>query len=162
LAVVKRHYAVHVTGSGLERLAYELSRDEVARQEKALDELRARTGTLLAASAIVASFLGSRAVAANGRAWLTILGFVAFVVSIGAAAYVIAPKPGLTFTFRGGVLLREGEGVPLNEVERRLAHWLDEYYDANQNIVERLYIGFRIATWAVLAEAMLWLLKLAL
>ncbi len=47
-------------------------------------------------------------------------------------------------------------------MERRLAYWLDAYYDSNQNIVERLYIAFRIATWAVLAEAMLWLLKLAL
>jgi len=47
-------------------------------------------------------------------------------------------------------------------VQRRLAHWLDGYYDSNQDIIERLYTGFRIATGAVLAEAMLWLLKLAL
>ena len=124
--------------------------------------MRARTGTLLAASAIVASFLGSRAVAAHGRTWLTILGFVAFVVSIAAAAYVLLPKGDLKFTLRGGVLLREQEDVPIKEVERRLAYWLDDYYDSNQDVVERLYKGFRVATAAMLVEAILWLLKLAL
>jgi hypothetical protein len=148
--------------NGVERLAYELSMDEVRRQEKALDELRARTGTLLTASSIVASFLGSSAVVRHGHVLLTVLGFAGFAVSIAASAYVLLPKQGLNFTLRGSVLLREEEDVPLAEVHRRLASWLDGYYDTNQDTMERLYSAFRVATVAVLAEAMLWLLKLAL
>jgi hypothetical protein len=150
-----------MSSNGIERIAFELSLDELVRQEKTLDELRARTGTLLTASAIVASFLGGRAVAAPGHAWLTALGFAAFAASLATAAYVLAPHRGLIFTLRGGVLLREEQDVPVPEVHRRLAFWLDGYYDSNQDIIERLYIAFRAATAAVLAEAMLWLLKLA-
>jgi hypothetical protein len=148
--------------NGVERLAYELSMDEVRRQERALDELRARTGTLLTASSIVASFLGSSAVLHHGRVLLTALGFAAFAVSIAASAYVLMPKKGLNFTLRGSVLLREDEDVPLAELHRRLAYWLDGYYDSNQDTIERLYSVFRVASVAVLVEAMMWLLKLAL
>jgi hypothetical protein len=111
---------------GVERLAYELSSDAVTRQEKALDELRARTGTLLTASAIVASFLGSSAVMRHGHVLLTVLGFAAFAVSIAASAYVLMPKRGMIFTFRGSVLLRVDD-VPFAELHRRLAYWLDGY-----------------------------------
>jgi len=98
-----------VPSETVERLAYELSFDQVVRQERALDELRARTGTLLTASAVVASFLGSRAVSIGGHAWLTALGFAAFATSISAASYVLLPKRGLVFSLKGGVLLREGQ-----------------------------------------------------
>jgi hypothetical protein len=72
------------------------------------------------------------------------------------------PKKGLNFTLRGSVLLREDEDVPLAELHRRLAYWLDGYYDSNQDTIERLYSVFRVASVAVLVEAMMWLLKLAL
>jgi len=62
-----------VSRETVERLAFELSHDQIVRQERALDELRARTGTLLTASAVVASFLGSRAVGIGGYTWLTAL-----------------------------------------------------------------------------------------
>jgi hypothetical protein len=148
--------------TGVERLAYDLSVDEVRRQERALDELRARTGTVLTASSIVASFLGSSAVLRHGHVLLTALGFAAFAVSIAASAYVLLPKKGLIFTFRGSALLREEESVPLAELHRRISYWLDDYYDANQDTIERLYGAFRVATFAVLIEAMMWLFKLAL
>jgi len=59
-------------------------------------------------------------------------------------------------------VLRDEEDRPLAELHRRLAYWLDGYYDSNQDTIERLYSAFRVATVAVLTEAMLWLLKLAL
>jgi hypothetical protein len=45
----------------LERLAFDLSLRALERQERVVEELRARTGTLLAAGALVASLLGIRA-----------------------------------------------------------------------------------------------------
>jgi hypothetical protein len=91
-----------------------------------MNELRARTGTLLAASSIVASFLGSRA-SDQGSGTLTLLALVAFVVPVAACIYVLAPKDNLIFALRGSVLFEaeydEPGGVP--ETYRRLAYWLE-------------------------------------
>jgi hypothetical protein len=46
----------------LQELSYALSLRSLDQQEKALEELRNRTGTLLAATSLVASFLGARAI----------------------------------------------------------------------------------------------------
>jgi hypothetical protein len=48
------------------RFAYELSLGALSQQESTLTELRARTGALLTASSIVASFLGAAAITASG------------------------------------------------------------------------------------------------
>jgi hypothetical protein len=53
----------------LVELAYELSLRNLGQQEAALNELRARTRTVLTASAVVASFLGATAVARSGHGW---------------------------------------------------------------------------------------------
>jgi len=75
----------------LEQLAYELARDALAQQDKTLDELRARTGTLLAAASLVASFLGARAVDRGGFDWLNVLALVAFTSSALLSVYVLFP-----------------------------------------------------------------------
>jgi hypothetical protein len=66
----------------IEQLSYDLARGALAEQDRAIDELRARTGTLLAASSIVASFLGGRALDAHGFNWESIVALGCF----GAAA----------------------------------------------------------------------------
>ena len=45
----------------LQELGYVLARQALARQETMLEDLRTRTGTLLTATALVATFLGARA-----------------------------------------------------------------------------------------------------
>jgi hypothetical protein len=47
--------------SDLERIAYESAVRALDKQETVLEELRARTGVLLAASSLAASLLGGRA-----------------------------------------------------------------------------------------------------
>jgi hypothetical protein len=47
--------------SDLERIAYESAVRALDKQEKVLEELRARTGVLLAASSLAASLLAGRA-----------------------------------------------------------------------------------------------------
>src|SRR5215217_2623343 len=103
------------------------------RQERVMDELRARTGTLLAASSIAASFLGAQA-AAQHTGVLTFLAVGAFVISVGAATYVVLPKPNLVFALRGSALFEEEfeQGLPLDETHRRLAYWLEDFHTKNQ------------------------------
>lgn len=150
--------------AGLRQLAYELSLRTLGQQEGVLNELRSRTGTLLAASSLVASFLGARAIASGGAKWLTALALFAFAVSIFASVYVLLPKSELIFAVRGSVLFEQEVTDPggLAETHRRLAYWLEEYHDANQPTIERLFSLYRVATLAGLAEVVLWSIELSL
>ena len=132
------------------------------RQERVMDELRARTGTLLAASSIAASFLGAQA-ARDHTGVLTFLAVGAFVISVAAATYVLLPKSNLVFALRGTVLFEEEfqQGVPLDETHRRLAYWLEEFHAQNQLVIDRLVSLFRVATLAVLLQVVLWVVEIA-
>ena len=76
----------------LEDLAYALSLRALEQQERVLEELRARTGVLLAATALVASFLGGRALSSAASPWFTLPGVAAATASILLAVYLLAPK----------------------------------------------------------------------
>ena len=151
-------------GEGLERLAYELSLQALGQQEGALNELRARTGILIAATSIVASFLGARAAEAGSRAWLNVLALAAFAVSILASSYVLLPRQGLVFSLSGSALLEAESEDPegLHETYRRLSYWLDGYRRANGDRIGRLTVGFGVAAIALVVQAILWTVNLYL
>lgn len=65
-----------------ERLAYEAALRGLDNQERLLEELRARTGVLLAAASIAASFLGQEAFQAPEQRVLVWAALIAFVTSI--------------------------------------------------------------------------------
>jgi hypothetical protein len=67
--------------TSLSRLAYEPSLRAVGQQEAVLNELRSRTGTLLAASSLVVSFLGSRAIDRSGLGPVAALAPATFLAS---------------------------------------------------------------------------------
>jgi hypothetical protein len=77
--------------------------------------------------------------------------------------YVLFPKVKFVFALRGSVLFEEEVTDPggLNETYRRLAYWLESYHDSNQTTIERLFLAYRAATFAVLSEVLLWSLDLA-
>jgi hypothetical protein len=88
-----------VSGSGrtvvlvptLEEITYEAGRAALADQESIVSGVRQRTGTQLAAHALVASFLGATAVHARG---LHMWGWVALVMLVGGlvvSAVLLAP-----------------------------------------------------------------------
>jgi hypothetical protein len=148
--------------AGLYRVSYELSLRALDQQEAVLNELRTRTGTLLAASSLVASLLGARAASTDHLPWLAGLGLGAFAVSVLASVFILMPRSGLIFALRGTVLLEEefGEDAGLAEVHRRLAYWLEEFRDSNQDIIEALFKAFWVATAGVLAEVAFWATQL--
>lgn len=75
-----------------ERLAYEAAQRALDKQEKLIEELRSRTGLLLAAASLAASFLGREAFADNPKRGLAVLALVAFLIAVGASLYVLLPK----------------------------------------------------------------------
>jgi hypothetical protein len=148
----------NATAKDLHKLGYDLALRSLGQQEGALNELRARTGTLLAASSIVASFLGSEAISRAGFGFLGTLALTAFVVSIAGCIYVLLPKSQLVFALSGTVLLEQtfSESGGVSEAHRRLAYWIQEFWNSNQTVLERLFTSYRLAAFALLAEVLLW------
>lgn len=87
--------------SALATLSYELSLRTLSQQEATLNELRARTGTLIAAASIVTSFLGGAAISKHGLDAWGVLALVGFVGSIALATWVLLPKEHLIFSIQG-------------------------------------------------------------
>jgi hypothetical protein len=137
----------------LAEVAYAASLRRLDKQEQLLDELRARTGLLLAAASLTASFLGTPALDADPIA-LAVLAFTAFAVAIGACLYVLVPKKTLVFALIGSRVYEELFEFrnDVQEVYRRLAYDLDRFWVANDRLMQRVLLGFRTAAWALSAE----------
>lgn len=140
--------------NGLARLAYDESMRSLDKQERLLDELRARTGLLLAASSLAISFVGRPAFQA-ANAFIVIVGLLAFAVSVAASVYVLLPKARrFVFSLEGSVVFEElyefREDMP--EVYRRLTYDLDRFWDENDAVMTQLFRAFQIAAFALAAE----------
>ena len=148
----------------LPRLAYELSLRRLDRQENALSELRARTGTLLAASAVAASVLGTHALDRSHLRETAILGIGSFVVSILSAAFVLLPKQDLVFSISGSVLVEaeQSDEGGIGETYRRLSFWIDGFAEANDIRLQAIIRAYKIATLALVFEVILWSIELVM
>jgi hypothetical protein len=148
----------------LEELAYALGLRTLAQQEQVLAELRARTGVLLTATAIVASFLGGRALAEEGDAWLTLTGTAGALGSIVLGVYILVPKAGFTFALHGAAVYEHfrAQGTSMPDVQRTLAYWLQTAWDGNQSSIDRLIMLFRWACALLVFAIGLWSLDLGL
>jgi hypothetical protein len=91
----------------LAQLSYELSLRTLSQQESSPNELRGRTGTLIAAAALVASFLRGAAISRDGIDGWSVVALIAFVASIGLATGVFPPKEHLIFSVHGSALYED-------------------------------------------------------
>jgi hypothetical protein len=137
-----------------EKLAYEAALRGLDKQEGLLEELRTRTGVLLAASSLAASFLGQQAFQDPSPRGLAITALVAFVVSIATSVFILLPKKNLIFA-EAGAGLYEGlyavrEDMP--EVYRRLAYDLDRFWESNDKKINWLTRAYTVATSALVIE----------
>jgi hypothetical protein len=138
----------------LAQLSYEAAMRSLERQEARLEELRARTGVLIAASALAASFLGETAFKHPDPRGLALLALGAFIISIVASVYVLLPKKDLIFV-QSGKGLYEGlypfrDDIP--EVYRRLAYDLDRFWESNDTKIKRLTHSYMVAATALTVE----------
>ncbi|MGH2845685.1 MAG: hypothetical protein ACRDL0_06630 [Thermoleophilaceae bacterium] len=85
----------------LEEITYDLAVRALADQESALRDLRARTGTLLTAASLIASFLGGQAIARAELSALVVVGVIVFGICVVLCLYVLLPKEGLIFAIDG-------------------------------------------------------------
>ncbi len=150
--------------SALLELTYEAAVRTLDLQERAVDQLRSRTGTLLAASSLTASFLGAETIQHQGGLdVLVVLALVALAGSIVSCVYVLLPKSGLIFSISAPAtyetlyeFAEDGD-----EVRRRLIYWLESYWAANDRIIEELGRWFAAAALALMLQLLLWSVALA-
>jgi hypothetical protein len=138
-----------------ERLAYEAAQRALDKQERLLEELRSRTGLLLAAASLAASFLGREAFAVDPKRGLALLAVVAFLLAVSASVYILLPKRDKFIFALVGAGLYEGLYAvrdDLAEVYRRLAYDLDRFWERNDVELHRLFTTFRVAAGGLSAE----------
>ncbi len=137
-----------------EKLAYDAALRGLDKQEGLLEELRSRTGVLLAASSLAASFLGQQAFRHPSPRALVIVALAAFVISIGASVFILLPKKNLIFSERGAGLYEGLYAVreDLPEVYRRLAYDLDRFWESNDRRIQWLTRAFTLAAASLVIE----------
>ena len=83
----------------LSELSYEAGVRALDLQERGVEQLRNRTGVLLAASSLTASFLGAQTISRAGDlGTIELLALVSLATSIGFSVYVLLPKRGFVFS----------------------------------------------------------------
>jgi hypothetical protein len=138
----------------LEQLAHEASLRALDKQERLLEELRARTGILLAASSVAVSFLGNAVKGERGSELMIVAALMAFVVSVGAGAYVLAPKPNLIFSLSGPRLYERfyDARMDMSEAHRGIAYTLHRFWEHNDRHITGLIAAYKAATTALVVE----------
>ncbi len=141
-----------------EDVILEEARRAIAAQAASLDELRTRTGVLLAAAAASASLLGSAA--ANTGVNLSFLGgaaLVAFVLGVGSCMKVLLPKrDGWTFITSPKLLINDWVNTERNaSMQLFLAESLEEYYCSNKERLDALFRWFGAAAICIAVSVVL-------
>jgi hypothetical protein len=142
------------------------ARRAISVQVGQLDELRSRTGLLLAAAALSGSFLGSTA--ASGGINLNFWGgvaVIAFVVGVASCMVVLWPPKDDAWTFVTGPkqLIEDWVKIERPELSMQLflAECLEGHYDANAKRLDGLYRWFQVAAFSVGASVILGCMQLA-
>jgi hypothetical protein len=147
----------------LAELSYDAAVRALDLQERGVEQMRARTGTLLAASSLTASFLGAQTIQhTGGLQTLGSLALISLAASIVLCIYVLLPKRGFVFSVNAARMyetlfeIGEEEGV-----RRRLIYWLEEYRQSNEAEIEDLGRYFFGAAVALTLQLVFWSLALA-
>lgn len=118
-------------------------------QAGSVDELRSRTGLLLAATSVTGSFLGSGAADQGHLGWLGVLAIAAFVAAVGACLYILWPRK-WTFVTSPRTLLEDWVDQDREQdVRRFLAESLEGHYDQNRKQTDHLMKWFQLAAFSV-------------
>jgi hypothetical protein len=145
----------------LEELLYSTATRALDQQERQVTELRARTGTLLAAAALSASFLGATAVDRDGISIVAALAILALAGVVGLTLYVLVPHAfGFALDVRELHQALFDDAADLRLVHLRVAYLPHDIRADNEARVDRLFRSFRIAAVALAVEIALWMMAL--
>lgn len=152
-----------MVAADLPELADQLALRALDQQEASLAELRSRTNTLLAATAVSVAFLGAPAIDRGGVSIWVVLALIAFATTVGLCLFVLIPTS-LVFAVDGPQVyeaLYEHANDP-GEVHRQLAYWLQSFHADNAPKLELRRARFRDAAVALSAQILLLAVGLAI
>jgi hypothetical protein len=141
--------------SDLEQIAYDNAIRALDKQEKLLEELRARTGVLLAAASLAASLLGSRAFDGSHAVPLLVVALAAFALSFGASLFVLLPRA-FVFDLEGPIVYERLYEFRHDtaEIHRRLAYQLQRFWESNNALLSPVDRAFRVAASTLAVEVL--------
>ena len=162
-----------------QELIYTEARLAVEMQAASLDEIRTRTGILLAVTALSASLLGRTALEDPGAGWAEIAGGACFAVVGVMAMLVLYPwgykrrcpggaysnERGWFFELNGRKLVDAFGDKDANEAASthlELAKEFADNWDENETRLLRLYRCFEVAALFLVGGVGLWLVDLAI
>jgi hypothetical protein len=147
------------------RLAFEESIRALTLQSAVLDDLRSRTGILLTAASLTATFVGSRALDEGFSAW-TLVALALFLATGGFCLRVLWPSENWQFSFNARTILdgyvREPDSASLNKMLVEFAEFNQENWDANNEKLSRLFRSFRLAVLALVLQVLCWLMAIGM
>lgn len=136
----------------------------MVQQQQVLDNLRSRSGLLLAAASIVTSFLGGSALAGGGLSIIGWSGVGVFVLSTVSVVYILLPRGGWTFSMDADDLtkryVKSQRHWTLPEVHLDLSRWWHKYIAANQKKIDTLMYVYQAAALFLMVAILLFLLDL--
>lgn len=151
----------------LEEITYDAGRHALADQEALVSGVRQRTGTLLAAHALVASFLGAATIRAQGLETLGWIALVALVLGLLASAVLLAPWQ-LKFAVDARELYDELYEQASVEADTDTLGWLAAAGYGYQALREENALKVRLMSWLsggvgilMIAQTISWLAALA-
>jgi hypothetical protein len=150
----------------LEDITYDAGRHALADQEALVSGIRQRTGTLLAAHALVASFLGATVIRAHGLDGFGWIALGALVLGLAAAAVLLAPWP-LKFSIEARDLYNQLYERASAEAGDEELSWLAEAGYSYQAVCEANEGKVRSMSWLsgalgvlMIAQTLAWLAAL--
>lgn len=164
--MAKAGKAASVTGDSA---GYELAYHEGVRalehQERSLDELRSRAGTLLAAASLATSFLGAAALPKGAPwNWPVYLAVVAFAGSIVLCLIVLWPRKTWWFVNDPAKLIgdyvEDDPPASAAAMHRDLALHASTHHKDNTRKIDRLVWAFDGAAGLLFVQVLAWLIVL--
>lgn len=153
-------------------MLYEASIRSLNRQGAALDNIRARAGTLLAGAAIVTSFLGAEALKDPGATQGSLDRSLQFWESVAIAAFVALAIAILVVLWPRKFKIRISAGYYLknhievdepwttDRLQRNLALWQEIHVDENQKKLDWMMRWFEAGSILLVIEVVAWLIDL--
>lgn len=145
------------------RLAFEESIRALTHQSGVLDDLRSRTGILLTAASLTATFIGSRALDGGFSAWTQVaLGL--FLMSGAFCLGILWPRGNWGFTFNAQTILdgyvRHPGPATIDQMHVEFAEINHENWETNKERLRWLFWSFRLGVLALVLQVPCWLMAI--
>lgn len=142
-------------------LVYELIAARLADQSAQVDNLRARAGMFLSATAIATAFFGANLVKEDTQSGWFWIGLIAIVATVLLLIFVLRPRDGWLFGPKPRVLI--DEYAPLDEevAKAHLASFYTAWHEENKTPIKRLADCLTAASLTLMVGILSWAWELS-